>query len=426
MNRIAAQPRGINLHADAAEADGRICQALAGNPARRLKNIGVSGRYGQTTTSYLVASVLAAGGHKAGVLGTLGYFDGDEWGDAVRATPPPSVLANWMARMAANGCSHSVLEVSNVALDQQRLAGVELDVACIDVARINNVRRDRHASRHASRRSKARLLDYLAPEGFAIVNIDQPGAERLLAQVDGPVLTVGVRGAAEITAVSVEQRLSEQTFLLSTEQETVPVRTPLIGAHNIIHCLMAAAVGLVYSIDLPTIVRGLEALQRIPGRLERIECGQPFGVFVDQAHTPAALSASLQTLRAVTSGRLICVFGAEGGRDKSKRALLGHAAEAAADLAVVTSGHAPAGPPEAAISQIVAGFDRPAEAHTIVDRRQAIVFALEQARPGDCLLIAGKAHAMHPNVRNRWSECDDRQVARGWLYQSAAARARAA
>jgi UDP-N-acetylmuramoyl-L-alanyl-D-glutamate--2,6-diaminopimelate ligase len=402
---------------DVATAYGCLCQELAGNPARQLKSIGITGTNGKTTTSYLIGSVLAAGGHKAGVLGTLGYFDGDEWGDAPWTTPPQNVLAKWMARMVANGCTHAVMEVSSHALAQRRLAAVDLDVACV-----TNIRRDHfdyHRSWQKYRNAKARIFDHLTPEGFAVVNIDDAASEGLLDQVDGPVLTVGINGPAEITAVPVEQFASEQTFLLSAGDETIAVRTPLIGAHNILNCLMAAAVGMVYSIDLHTIVAGLEAIQRVPGRLERIECGQPFGVFVDYAHTPDALTASLNTLRGVTSGRLICVFGAGGDRDKPKRGLMGRAVESAADLAVVTSDNPRSERPEAILEQIVAGFQEPSAAQRIVDRREAIVWALEQAQPGDCVLIAGKGHETHQIVGDERFDFDDREVARRWLYESA-------
>jgi UDP-N-acetylmuramoyl-L-alanyl-D-glutamate--2,6-diaminopimelate ligase len=409
---------------DVADAYGRLCQALAGNPTLRLKTIGVTGTNGKTTTTYLIASVLAAAGYKTGVIGTLGYFDGDEWADASWTTPPANVLASWMARMVANGCSHAVMEVSSHALDQQRVAGVDFDAACV-----TNVRRDHldyHGTLRRYRKAKARLFEHLAPEGFAIVNIDDPVAESLLTQIDGPVLSVGIEGAAEITANVVERFVSEQTFLLSAGDETHVVRTPLIGAHNVTNCLLAAAVGMVYSIDLPTIVGGLQAIERIPGRLERVECGQPFAVFVDYAHTPDALSASLSTLREVTRGRLICVFGAGGDRDKSKRGMMGRAVEAESDLAVVTSDNPRGEAPRAIVAQILAGCRRPAAMQTIVDRREAIEWALAQARAGDCVLIAGKGHETYQIIGNRQFEFDDREVARRWLYQSPPALDRAA
>ncbi|HJT33548.1 MAG TPA: UDP-N-acetylmuramoyl-L-alanyl-D-glutamate--2,6-diaminopimelate ligase [Pirellulales bacterium] len=367
---------------DVRDAYGRLCQALAGYPARSLKIVGITGASGKTTTSYLSAAVLAAGGWRSGVLGTLGYFDGNEWQNACWTTPPPPVLAQWLARIAAAGCTHAAVEVSGHALAQKRVAGLDFDVACVT--------NDHHGFKG---HRKAQLFDHLLPEGFAVVNVDDPLAENFLSRLDGPVLTVGMRGAAEVTALPLEQFPSEQTFLLSVGDESIPVRSPLIGHQNIYNCLVAAAVGLAYSIDLPTIVQGLEVVQRVPGRLERIECGQPFSVFVDDARTPGALSRCLKTLRAVTSGRLICVFDAGGDRDKPSGGQMYRAVESAADLAV----------------------------QVVDDRREAIASALGHAQPGDCVLIAGKSHETTQAPGDKHYEFGDRQVARQCLYESLAA-----
>ncbi|HUY91265.1 MAG TPA: UDP-N-acetylmuramoyl-L-alanyl-D-glutamate--2,6-diaminopimelate ligase [Pirellulales bacterium] len=404
--------------ADVREAYGKVCQALAGHPGRRMRVIGITGTNGKTTTSYLTASVLAAGGYRTGILGTLGFFDGDEFETADWTTPPAPVLATWLARMAANGCTHAVMEVSSHAMSQSRVAGLDFDVACF-----TNVRRDHldyHGTTHKYRAAKARLLEHLLPEGFAVINADDPVAAGLLAKVDGPVLSIGIENAAEVAGQPLEQFASEQTFLLSVENETVPVRTPLIGRHNIYNCLSAAAVGLAYGIDLATIVRGLESIRNIPGRLERLECGQPFSVFVDYAHTPDALTACLDSLRKVTSGRLICVFGAGGDRDALKRPLMGRAVEAGADLAVLTNDNPRSEPPQRILGQILDGFRRTSEAWVIADRGQAIRWALSQARVGDCVLIAGKGHEQFQIIGNEQFEFDDRQVARQWLYESPA------
>lgn len=401
---------------DSRSAHARLCQALAGHPARKLKMIGITGTNGKTTSSYLTASVLAAGGLRAGLIGTLGCFDGDAWEDSAWTTPPPATLARWLARMTNAGCTHAVMEVSSHALDQGRVAGIDFDVACV-----TNVRRDHldyHSTVDGYRSAKAKLFQHLLPEGFAIVNVDDPTAESFLSRLDGPVLTVGMRAAAEVTALPVEQFRGEQTFLLTVGSDTVPVRTPLIGDHNISNCLLATAVGLAYGIDLPTIVRGIEAVPRVPGRLDRVECGQPFGVFIDYAHTADALQVCLKTLRGVTSGRLICVFGAGGDRDKTKRPRMGRAVANGADLAVVTSDNPRGERPAAIIDQVLSGFDDRSTAHVIVDRRQAIEWALAQAGPGDCVLIAGKGHETHQIVGDERREFDDRAVAREWLYES--------
>jgi UDP-N-acetylmuramoyl-L-alanyl-D-glutamate--2,6-diaminopimelate ligase len=399
-------------------AYGRVCQALAGNPSRQLRVVGVTGTNGKTTTSCLIARMMARSGHKVGLLGTLGYFDGTECDDAEWTTPPADRLAAYLARMVTNGCTHAVMEVSSHALDQARLAGVELDALCV-----TNVRRD-HLDYHRTiedyRLAKSRALDYLSPEGFAVVNADDPVSGSLLHAIDGPVLSVAIRSAAEITGELVEQCASEQTFLLTAGTDTVPVRTRMIGTHHVYNCLEAAAVGLAYGLELPEVVSGLEAVEYIPGRLERIECGQPFGVFVDFAHTPDALEGCLKALREVTAGRLICVFGAGGDRDRLKRPLMGKAVEAGCDAAIVTNDNPRTEDPAAIIADILDGFDCPAAARVIADRAAAIRAALSLAAAGDCVLIAGKGHEHYQIVGRERIELNDHAIACDWLYANPA------
>lgn len=400
---------------DARDAYGRICQALAGDPSHDLKLVGITGTNGKTTTSCLVASILTTAGYRAGLMGTLGYLDGRRIEEATLTTPPADELAAWLARMVRNGCSHAVIEISSHALDQARVAGIRLDAACV-----TNVTRDHldyHRTLRQYRLAKSKLFDHLSGEGFAVINTDDPTSAGYLGRIDGPALTVGIRSPAEITARLLEQYLSEQTFLLCAGSETIPVRTEMIGTHHVYNCLVAAAVGLTYGIDLPTVVRGLETAGQVPGRLERIECGQPFGVFVDYAHTPHALDGCLRTLRGLAAGRLICVFGAGGDRDRKKRPLMGRAVEVGADLAVVTSDNPRTEDPQAIIREVLEGFRDPTRAEVISDRAEAIRRTLGAARPGDCLLIAGKGHEDYQIIGEDRIPLDDREVVREWLYQ---------
>ncbi len=407
----------VCLVPDSRQAFGQVCQALAGNPSQAMKVIGVTGTNGKTSTSWLIASVLEAAGFRAGLTGTIINSDCETVAPSDMTTPSAPALADWLARMVASGCSHAVVEVSSHALVQSRTAGIQFDAACV-----TNVRRD-HLDYHNSldnyREAKARLLTQLGPGGFAVFNADDAVSANLLSRTTGPALTIGIENAAELTATLVERSPSEQTFLLQAGSATVPVRTRIVGEPHVYNCLMAAAVGLLYGIELTDIVRGLERLDKIPGRMERLECGQPFSVFVDYAHTPDALAAVLRSLRAVTPGRLICLFGAGGERDREKRPLMSQAVEECADLAVVTDDNPRREDPAKIRRELLRGFQKLDAVVVKPDRAEAIAWALEQANAGDCLLIAGKGHEDHQTIGTQRRWFDDREIARQWLYHHA-------
>jgi UDP-N-acetylmuramoyl-L-alanyl-D-glutamate--2,6-diaminopimelate ligase len=402
------------LVSDSRDAFGRVCQALAGNPGERMTVIGVAGTLGKTTTSLLIANILEAAGAQVGVLGSLGYCDSREAAPAACATPRSAELADWLARMNNAGCTHAVVEVSSEALTKRRLAGLRLDAAVL-----TNVRNG-HATVHGNpknySRIKRRIFEHLKPHGFGVLNADDRGCQSILHDLAAPALTVGLDQPANLTAAIVERHKSEQMFLLTAGRETAAVRTPLVGDHFIADCLSAAAVGLALGVDLLTVVRGLESVSTIPGRMERVECGQPFGVFVDAARTPDALAATLRALRGVTSGRLLCVYGAQGGRDRSHRPLLGRAVERYADWGVITNDNPRDESPMQIAHDVLDGYHCPGSAHILPDRTEAIQYALNKARPGDTVVIAGKGCETYQIIRGKRRVFDDRDVARRWLY----------
>jgi UDP-N-acetylmuramoyl-L-alanyl-D-glutamate--2,6-diaminopimelate ligase len=399
---------------DPAEALGQLSQKLAGDPARRLRVIGVTGTNGKTTTTELIASVLAAGGRRTGKLNTLECFDGCETAPSEMTTHTAPVIADWMRRMVDNRCTHAVLEISSHAIAQRRTAGIELAAACL-----TNLRRD-HLDYHPSLRhyhqTKSRIFQLLRGDGLAVINADDPVSLEYAPLVPNGVLTVGMNAAANVTAQLLERSKSEQTFLLFAGEMTACVRTAMIGDHHIQNALVAAAVGLAEGIDLPTIARGIENVTRVPGRLERIECGQPFGVYVDYAHTPDALALALDTLREVTAGRLICVFGAGGNRDDAKRPLMGRAVEERADVAIVTTDNPRYEDPRSIAAQVMSGFQLPGAARYVPQRAEAIHYALSLAGADDCVLIAGRGHEAFQTVGDQRLALDDREVARRYLY----------
>ncbi|MEX2141855.1 MAG: UDP-N-acetylmuramoyl-L-alanyl-D-glutamate--2,6-diaminopimelate ligase [Pirellulales bacterium] len=412
---VAADGLPVCVVSDTRAAFGRLAHALAGNPSQRLKVIGVTGTAGKTTTVALIDSILTAAGRRVGSTSGLLHFDGTVLEPPSSDTPHACALAAALARMESNGCDCAVIEVSSQALSQLRLAGLTLDLACV-----TNVRRD-HLEYHSTVRNyrdiKARLFQYLRPGGAAVLNLDDAASAEYLRGLDGPALTVAMIANADLTAVVIERFAGEQTFLLSAGSEAVPVRTRVIGDQHVYNCLTAAAVGLLHGVSLTEIARGLERVESIPGRMERLECGQPFGVFVDAAQTPDALGLVLETLREVTERRLICVFGAEGDRDAEPRALAGQTVEAFADIAVVTENN-PRGEDSTRIaSDILRGFDSRESVVVMHDRAKAICWALAQAQPGDCVLIAGKGfdNLQHLGTQTYWF--DDREIACRWLYE---------
>jgi UDP-N-acetylmuramoyl-L-alanyl-D-glutamate--2,6-diaminopimelate ligase len=401
---------------DTLDAFGRICHRLAGDPAATMHVTGVTGTHGKTVTTMLIAAVLHAAERRVGVTSTIGYSDSVDLSPASHTTPPPPELARWLTRMAGNGCRHAVVEVSSCALVQRRLAGLSLDAAVL-----TNLRRD-HVQHHGSvlnyRRAKTRIFQHLKPGGFAVVNMDDTGSRLALSHLECPVITVGMREEAEVTAEVIERQLSEQTFLLMAGGETVPVRTRMIGDHHVANCLCAAAVGLVSGLSLTTVARGLESVERVPGRMDRIECGQQFGVFVDCADNADQLAVCLNSLRRTTRGRLYCVLGADGGRSRDDRALLGRVIERGADLGVITDGYCPSSRPLQTVHEILDGYERPARAHIIPRRDQAIRWALDQAATGDAVLIAGCSRTSGLDDPQQRPVCEDTEVARSWLRES--------
>jgi len=391
-------------------AYGKLCQALVGNPSQQLKVIGVTGTSGKTTVVRLIASILSAAGYEAGAIDSLAHWDGLDCQHAPDVELSPPVLARWLGQMAANGLSHAIVEVSSRDLIQSALAGVELDSVCI--TQVGRDHLDWHGSLENYRQAKRRILDHLRADGVAILNADCQPSMRMLAELDGPALTIGLRQPAEISAEIIEQHVNEQSFVLTAGDDSVGVRTTLVGDHHVYNCLTAAALGLSYGIELTTIARGLEAVEELPGRMQRIVCGQEFSVLVDAANTPDTLRACLKAARNVTSGRLIVVVGANGDVHHEQLPALGRVAGSLADMSVITT----TGPCERGsrdfTRSIVGGFTDPKKAHVILDRAHAIAWGLDQASEGDTVVLAGMGERLYPNTNTNELPWDDGDVAR--------------
>ena len=366
---------------DSRLAYGRLCQALVGNPSEQLKLIGVTGTSGKTTVCRLITAIFREAGFQAGALDSYGYSDGYEERPTSSAQLSAPLLARSLGQMSAGGVSHAVVEISSRDLSEGLLAGVDLDAVCI-----TNVQRDHlklHASVESYRQATRRVFDHLNADGVAVLNADDPASVDMLCDVSQPMLTFALQKPAEITADLIERHVNEQTFVLTAGDESVGVRTAIIGDHHMYNCLSAAATCLAYGIDLSTIARGLEAVDRLPGRMELVRCGQEFTVFVDAADSPDTLRAALRTAREVTSGRLICVFGPAAECEYRTSRAVSRVLEVMADVVVRTTDG------RSNRDDLYNCAADPRQAHVISSRMDAIRWALQEARAGDTVVIAG-------------------------------------
>jgi UDP-N-acetylmuramoyl-L-alanyl-D-glutamate--2,6-diaminopimelate ligase len=310
-----------------------------------------------------------------------------------------------------------MVEISSRELSQAVLAGVKLDAACL--THVGRDHLDWHASLENYRQAKRRIFEHLDATGVVILNADDPVSVRMLCDVAQPALTFGIERPAEITAEIIERHVNEQTFVLTAGDESIGVRTAIIGDHHVYNCMTAAATCLVYGMELATIARGIESLERLPGRMERVVCGQEFAVLVDAAASPDTLRAALRAARQVTRGRLICVFGPPPENEHARHPAPGRVAGAMADLVVATGCPGPQDGHRAAPNH---GLDEPGKVMAIPNRLEAIAYALEQARAGDTVLIAGLGDRPYGSIDCEGRPLDDRSLAEQLLRGKAVPR----
>jgi len=396
---------------------GRLAQAAAGWPCRRLAVVGVTGTNGKTTFSYLLRHVLEAAGHRTGLIGTVAYDTLDGTTQATNTTPGPVATAGMMARLVRAGATHLVMEVSSHALDQRRTDGIEFDVAVF--TNLSGDHLDYHGSMSAYLAAKRRLFDSLAPPAAAVVNRDDPRADEVLAGAHAGVrrLWYGFSSAADLYAEIDRIDATGSRFALRFAGASADVTSALVGRHNVYNALAAAGAAMALGLDLDRVAAALGEVRQVPGRLQRVAADAPFDVLVDYAHTDDALRNVLSALRPVTAGRLILVFGCGGDRDRGKRPRMARAAENGADVIVVTSDNPRGEDPADIIDEIVGGFSPTGLAKATVEpsRRDAIAAAIGAAEAGDVVLIAGKGHEDYQIIGDRRIHFDDVETARDIL-----------
>jgi UDP-N-acetylmuramoyl-L-alanyl-D-glutamate--2,6-diaminopimelate ligase len=401
---------------DVREALAQVAASYYAHPSMKLKVIGITGTNGKTTVSFMVKAILEAAGIKTGLMGTVHYEIGERIIPAQRTTPESLEVQQMMSQMVRAGCQACVMEVSSHALEQKRVLGIDFDVGIF-----TNLTRD-HLDFHGTMENyfaaKQKLFGSLAEgtkKAAAVINIDDDFGARLSGQTNVEVeLTYGLQNAARLRATKIQLGPDGSRFTVEAPERTFACRLPLIGRHNIYNALAAAGAGLALGVEIVHVQAALNAITPVPGRLESVTAGQPFGVFVDYAHTDDALKNVLVTLREITKGRVLVAFGCGGNRDAGKRPKMGKIAAELADYTIITSDNPRKESAEKIAGQIEEGFrEVRADAYRVeLDRKRAIQQIIAEAKEGDSVLIAGKGHETYQEFEDTVVPFDDRVHAR--------------
>jgi UDP-N-acetylmuramoyl-L-alanyl-D-glutamate--2,6-diaminopimelate ligase len=383
-----------------------------GNPSVSVRVFGVTGTNGKTTITYLLESIAHSAQKKCGVIGTINYRIGPEILPSKNTTPGFLENQKYLARLAKERVDYCFMEVSSHALAQGRVNLVDFKVAIF--TNLTGDHLDYHKTMEEYFQTKSLLFRNLSPSATAVINIDDDYGRRLLSMTKAKVLTYGMSPEADIRAENIEFSYAGSTMKIITPAGEFELKTRLIGMHNVYNILAAIGACVGDGIVLATIKAGLESLKLIPGRLEAVDCGQNFFVFIDYAHTEDGLRNVLEALHATGDTKITTVFGCGGDRDRGKRPKMGHAAGELSDYAIVTTDNPRSEDPQAIIDEIVVGFSGK-NFEVIVDRTKAIHRALAMAKKGEVILIAGKGHETYQIFKDRVIDYDERVVIRDFF-----------
>jgi UDP-N-acetylmuramoyl-L-alanyl-D-glutamate--2,6-diaminopimelate ligase len=395
-----------------------------GCPSKEMKVIGITGTNGKTTTSLLVEGILRDAGRRTGLMGSLGMKVGGQWQEYEGKTNTQETvdLQRNFRKMREANTEYCVMEVTSIGLEYGRVLGTEFRTALFTNLTVDHL--DFHQTMDNYRAAKGLLFSRLGngygmrleDRKFAVVNADDPASGYLAKQTAAEVITYGINNSADVRATNVQLTSKGISFDCETFAGTERIEMKLVGKFNVYNALGAIAVCLTENVPLGEIKHSLMKIGSLEGRMEVVDEGQPFLVVVDYAHTPDGLDNALSTLREVTRGKLICVFGCGGDRDRTKRPQMGKISTQYSDYVIVTSDNPRSEDPQAILQEIEPGVHDGgftlAQYELIADRRQAIDKAVEMACPEDVVLIAGKGHETYQILRDRTIHFDDREVAR--------------
>ncbi|HKY19592.1 MAG TPA: UDP-N-acetylmuramoyl-L-alanyl-D-glutamate--2,6-diaminopimelate ligase [Vicinamibacterales bacterium] len=400
---------------DARAALATLAAEYYGHPSRSMSVVGITGTNGKTTTAYLLRAVFEAAGKKCGLLGTVTYSVGDEELPAARTTPEAPDVQRMFRRMVESGCTACVMEVSSHALSLRRVD--ETQFAAGVFTNLTRDHLDYHGDMESYFSAKKRLFEMLAPGAPVAINLDDPRGESLRKTLSRPV-TYAINKPADVTPGPLSATVEGLEFDVRTPKGTVHVASHLVGRPNVSNILGTVATATALDLPVAAIEQGLANLSGVPGRFELVSRrSDDLTVVIDYAHTDDALKNLLETARPLARGRVITLFGCGGDRDRTKRPLMGAVAARLSDVVVMTSDNPRSEDPTRIIDEIKRGVppasDRDAASVVaIVDRKEAIQFAIGKAQPGDLVLLAGKGHEKSQVIGTRELPFDEAEIAR--------------
>ncbi len=412
---------------DSRHALAVLANAFYNYPSQRLALIGITGTNGKTTTTYLVKSIIEATGSIAGLIGTIDYRVGERVYPAPNTTPESLDIQRLLAEMVGLGATHCVMEVSSHALDLGRTLGCAFTAAAF--TNLTQDHLDFHKTMDAYFRAKLLLFSGLGADRHAVINLDDARAAEIIRATKAKVITTGMTDRADVHPKGpIQHGIEGLTFETVTPSGPVAVQSPLVGRHNVYNILTAIGLGSALGFSAEAISRGIVNMKAVPGRMEKVDEGQPYSVLVDYAHTDDALSRLLDAVREIAPSRIITVFGCGGDRDRTKRPKMGAAAISGSDIVIVTSDNPRTEEPLSIIGDIepgmTGGIKMPsADAlpvvspgkkpyYVIPDRQAAVATAIGLAGPGDAVVLAGKGHEDYQIIGSTKIHYDDREVAR--------------
>lgn len=378
-----------------------------GNPAKEMKIIGVTGTNGKTTTTTLIKSLLEHRGEKVGLIGTNHNMIGDRELDTEHTTPEAPELQALLREMAGAGCGYVVMEVSSHALFLNRVDGIEFDVGIF--TNLTQDHLDFHSSMEEYLRAKAMLFTR-SKQG--IINMDDKSYEYLSQAAPCPIMTISLKDdSADLVAKSVKLRSDRVDFYALTTGKLVPMRLMIPGQFSVYNALCVIALGLTQGMALDEISAALRGAKGVKGRVEVAYSCEKYTILIDYAHTPDALENVLRTVKGFAPGRTVLLFGCGGDRDRTKRPKMGKIAGELADFVIVTSDNPRTEKPEDIINDIMEGMKGGKTPHKVIgDRRSAIAWAMDNAREGDVIILAGKGHETYQIIGAEKFHMDEREI----------------